>query len=249
MHHHIIELNVSDSTNDSLANMLAEEDLDEGTVVISEFQNRGKGMLQNSWHSEKGKNLLFSILLKPINIHVDQQFFLSKTISLAVHDMLTAFVDPALIQIKWPNDVLINSKKICGILIKCNLRKSKVQNAIIGIGLNVNQSTFPKHFSATSILTETGQNSKIDHLLRNLLKEIDTRFTQFNQKHFEQINSDYNERLLGYNQWMEYIQMGQVFAGKIKHIRGDGRLLLEKRDGTTEYFEVKEISLNLTQPV
>jgi len=249
MDHPIIKLKETDSTNDYLETLLSEENLAEGTVVISDYQRMGKGMLQNSWQSETGKNLLFSILLKPLELHANRQFFLSKTISLAIHDMLADILNPESIHIKWPNDIVASSLKMGGTLIKCNLRNTSVQQAIVGIGLNINQTVFPENITATSILIETGRDSVLDQVLGELLKKIDFRIDQLNSKEFKKIDLDYRKWLLGFGKWIQFSRSGKIFDGKILNVGDDGRLKLENRDGTKSYYDVKEINLISTRPI
>jgi BirA family biotin operon repressor/biotin-[acetyl-CoA-carboxylase] ligase len=128
------------STNLVLKEMLREYELPEGFVLRTDFQSAGKGQPGNSWESEKGKNLLFSVLLYPQHIAIDQQFILSQLVSVAILRTLNSFC--AGFSIKWPNDIYFGDKKIGGILIENSLQGSKLNTSIVGIGLNINQKTF-----------------------------------------------------------------------------------------------------------
>jgi BirA family biotin operon repressor/biotin-[acetyl-CoA-carboxylase] ligase len=111
----------------------------EGTVVITDNQYSGRGQRGNLWISEPGKNLTFSVLLKP-NVRPDQQFVLTQVVALAVADYITTKTNA--VKIKWPNDILVSDKKICGILIESSLSGAVVQFVIAGAGLNINQTVF-----------------------------------------------------------------------------------------------------------
>src|SRR5262249_33751399 len=114
----------------------------EGTVIMAESQYAGRGQQQNTWHSEPGKNLTFSILLKPSFLPVSQQFDLTRTISIGVFNALEPFLGEKL-KIKWPNDIYYDDGKLGGMLIENAIQAGQIKNAVVGIGLNINQEVFP----------------------------------------------------------------------------------------------------------
>ena len=128
------------STNLVLKEMLREYELPEGFVLRTDFQSAGKGQPGNSWEAEKGKNLLFSVLLYPHHIAITEQFILSQLVSVAILRTLNSFCTG--FSIKWPNDIYFGDKKIAGILIENSLQGTKLNTSIVGIGLNVNQKIF-----------------------------------------------------------------------------------------------------------
>ena len=135
----IIKLDAIDSTNTYLRQLSSEEKLDDFTVVTAASQTAGKGQMGTKWASEKGKNLTFSVFKKVSCLENDEQFYISMATSLAIYNALKGFQIPKL-AIKWPNDILSENQKICGILIENVIQNSKMTAAIIGIGLNVNQT-------------------------------------------------------------------------------------------------------------
>ena len=137
----IIKLSATDSTNSYLKELSLEQTLDDFTVVSTELQLKGRGQMGSKWVSDKGKNLTISILKKLENFDVQNQFNLNCIVSLAIYDVLLEIKAPNL-YVKWPNDILSVDKKICGILIENILKGRFIQAAIIGIGLNVNQTNF-----------------------------------------------------------------------------------------------------------
>ena len=241
--HKLLHLDTVDSTNNFLEGLIQKEKLTDGTIAMADFQSSGKGMLNNTWTSEKSKNLLFSMLFRPKSLQVSQQFYLSKTISLGISDYLLEFFPLEEVKIKWPNDIFVSTSKISGILIKCAVRNESVLHAVIGTGLNVNQTSFPIDFNATSLKLLTGNFMSPENVLNNLIEKLDLRFEMMKSGAFKAIDSDYHSRLLGFNSWLKYAQNGQTFEGKIVEVGEDGRVLLEKRDGSTGLFEVKEIAL------
>ena len=154
MNETFIHLNETHSTNSYLRELIMrEKEQPEGTVVITDYQTAGRGQKGNSWESERGKNLTFSILLHPNHIPPGKQFILSQLISIAIVGVLKEY--DRHFTIKWPNDIYWKEKKIAGMLIEVDLTGSSLSNAIIGIGININQRHFksdaPNPVSLTQI--------------------------------------------------------------------------------------------------
>ena len=137
----IIKLEETESTNTYLKNILAESSIGEFTVVSTNFQTKGRGQMGNSWISNRGENLLFSMLIYPHTIKANEQFVISQVVSVALANVLRRYVCD--IKIKWPNDIYWKDNKIAGILIENSLLGHHIERSIIGIGLNINQNTFP----------------------------------------------------------------------------------------------------------
>ena len=123
----IIALDIAGSTNEYMLDKIKAGIIsEEGTVVIANYQSVGKGLDQNTWESEAGKNLMFSILLKPGFLKADQQFQLTKIISLAVYDFVRNYLPNERIKVKWPNDIYVGNKKIAGILISNTIKGKEI---------------------------------------------------------------------------------------------------------------------------
>jgi BirA family biotin operon repressor/biotin-[acetyl-CoA-carboxylase] ligase len=112
-----------------------------GTVITAQEQTNGRGQRGSSWTAFKGDNLLASIIVYPNFLPPDETFMLSRITALAIRDAIEALTDKDVF-IKWPNDIIIGDKKVCGILIENNWSDFKIQSAIIGFGINVNQDKF-----------------------------------------------------------------------------------------------------------
>ena len=147
---HIIKLNAIDSTNSYLKNMVEINNLENYTVVTAESQNAGRGQLGTVWESEYGKNLTFSMLVRVKGFKIEDQFYLSMAISLGVLNALKPNVNN-LLYVKWPNDILAEKDKLCGILIENVLSGSNIKHSIIGVGLNVNQDQFSDNLESILI--------------------------------------------------------------------------------------------------
>jgi BirA family biotin operon repressor/biotin-[acetyl-CoA-carboxylase] ligase len=143
---YVLEL---DSTNAYLKHFLKTEEAVEGIVVVTEFQTHGKGQQNNSWSSDKNKNALFSILLKPKNLKAEELCTLAFLVSLSIRAAVQKHIPKAEVKVKWPNDVMVGNQKVAGILIENKLNKSV--ESIIGVGLNVNQVEFDNLPNATSL--------------------------------------------------------------------------------------------------
>ena len=151
----LIKLDATPSTNSYLKELMRELNLDDFTVVVCEHQTKGRGQQGNIWMSERGKNLIFSVLKYIEKVKTNNAFALNAVVSLAVYETLRTFKIPQ-VSVKWPNDIMSGNKKICGILIENTLKGNDLKKSIIGIGLNVNQEVFSELPHASSLKCETG---------------------------------------------------------------------------------------------
>lgn len=236
----IIELEETPSTNTHLQSIANNEDSFEGLVVITKSQTQGKGQRGNVWQTEQGKNLTFSLLLKP-HIKIDEQFLLSQLVALGVSDFLKTLTSLK-VQVKWPNDIFLNGKKVAGILIENTLTSQLIRNSIVGIGLNVNQEQFDNLPFATSLKRELNTTFDLKHLLANLLKCIEIRYLQLKAGKTEQLQQQYLANLLGFNKPLQYKIAEQTVTGVIKGVNKNGKLQVEINLQLHE-FDLKEISL------
>ena len=170
------------STNDWMMNRLSEEDLVEGTIVISDHQTKGRGQRGSSWVSKANESFTFSILLKPTFVKTSEIFGISICVALGIFDCLSSFQRG--FKIKWPNDIYFQDKKIGGVLIENVLGKSKCHKSIIGIGLNVNQLHFNHLPNAISLKQIIKEHISIESLLDMLCKTIEFRYFQFQDIQF-----------------------------------------------------------------
>jgi BirA family biotin operon repressor/biotin-[acetyl-CoA-carboxylase] ligase len=233
------------STNDYLRSLMEQESLTNGTVVIAAVQHRGKGYGQNVWISEKGQNLTFSILLYPGFLTTENQFLLSKAISLGITDYLENYLDE--VSIKWPNDIFVGNKKICGILIENDLFGKQMKASLIGIGLNINQQVFPRRLpNPVSLSLLTGRKYSLKEELSNLLSCLDHRYDMLMQNMgIGKINSDYHDKLFRINQKTGFRKDGQDFVCRIIGVNDYGQLILEDQHGRTKEYSFKEVELVL----
>ena len=236
-----IKLDSATSTNNFAYTLLKSGKIKEGTVVTALYQSKGQGQMGLKWESEHGKNILMSIVLSP-DILLKNQFHLNICISLALHDFAKKYFKKES-KIKWPNDLLVDSKKLAGILIKNIVKSFTIKDAIVGIGLNVNQIKFKNYsLKATSMKELLEKELDIEELQKELLDCIELRYLQLKRKEFVKIREEYVAVLYGFNQWRYYEIEGGKIKAKITGIDEIGMLLLEMENGKTKSFSLKEIS-------
>lgn len=239
--HNLITLKEVDSTNTFLKDTLSKSTpLLDGTVIMAESQFAGRGQTNNSWQSEPGKNLTFSILLNPGFLRLDKQFELNKAISLALNDVLNKYAAGNAL-IKWPNDSYIGNKKIGGMLIENIVQGNTIRHAIIGIGINVNQVEFPSYLkNVTSLRQVLHQNYDLMTLLGEICSAVEARYLQLKAGAFEKINEEYLSKLYLREEWSLFRFDNKIQGGKITGISDTGQLLIETPDALRA-FDNKEI--------
>jgi BirA family biotin operon repressor/biotin-[acetyl-CoA-carboxylase] ligase len=227
------------STNTMAAQLLRTGEPSEGTVVHTDFQSAGRGQTGNKWESDKGKNLLISIILYPKSVKPEDQFLISMSISLGICDFLDRHCPGT--KIKWPNDIYLNNDKIAGILIENSIMDSSIENTIAGIGLNINQERFTGvHPDPVSLKMATGKKYDTAVCLTELLYALDIRYKQLLFEDTVIIKNDYLSRLYRFNEWHTYKLADSVFSGKIKDVGISGRIMIEQENGKIKEFSFKE---------
>ncbi len=237
-----IEYEQLDSTQLELERLIENQNLAEGTVVTCKHQFNGKGLAENTWSSEAGKNITMSLLLKPKTILIKEQFIISQIIALSIYDFLKE-ISIENIQIKWPNDILINEKKVAGVIIKNSVSQQKIHQSIIGIGINVNQSQFDDELkNATSIYIQQNQFYNIFELQSSLLQKIEQYYLKIKGGERKKIQEEYVNKLFKYKEFsLFYDNINKnEFIGKIMGTDDIGRLVLMSNN-ELKYFQMKEI--------
>ena len=239
----IIKLDAIDSTNSYLKKIILNKDVSDSTIVTAKFQTKGKGQLGANWESEDSKNLIFSIYKKDLGIKVKDQFIISIIVSLALIKTLKKNNLPNL-RIKWPNDIMSENKKICGILIENIVKEKHIKHAVIGIGLNVNQTIFDNLPNASSIKKITGNTHNKDEILKELANNINRSFEMIYSSSSEIIFKKYEELLYRINKPSTFKNLkGENFTGFIKGVNKLGKLNVMLDDNKLESFDLKEISI------
>lgn len=217
------------STNDYLKELLSKvKPLEPNTVIMAKNQTAGKGQRGNVWTSEPHTNLTASFLLSPEKLDISTQFSLTIIASLAVYDILKTICDKQ-ISIKWPNDIMIDNKKVAGILIENKIAGTKIKSSIIGIGINVYQKQFPAEISSktTSLILENDNlNLDIIDLAKKIQKKL-VEYSDFHKENSELFLARYNRKLFRKDEVHSYIFEGNIVSGSILGVEKDGFLQME----------------------
>lgn len=243
--HTIITLPSVDSTNNYAATLLNETNVMNGTVIMAKSQTNGRGQMGTHWMVNPQENLTFSVVLKDMKIPISRQFLISIWVSISVSEFLRDrfAIDN---QIKWPNDILVNTKKICGILIENTIRGNAIAHSIVGIGLNINQKKFKSEISATSVAIETDTEVDIEEAFKELLSYLSKNFSLLLMQDEKQLFQKYYSNLLGYQYEKTFKRINEeIFLGKIIGVKPNGLIVIENEKGVEEMFNLKEISFIL----
>lgn len=210
---------------------------DQSLAVVAEYQTAGKGCGSNTWESERGKNLIFSVLLHPTEIRANCQFRISEAVSVALCETLEARLHTP-VEIKWPNDIYVGDRKICGILIENRLKGSLITDSIVGIGLNVNQKTFLNDApNPVSMIQLTGKETDREALLQTFLKALSEAL----ETEPETLAEAYRSRLYRKEGFYSYRDSQGAFEAKVMNVLDDGRLVLLDAEGKARMYAFKEV--------
>jgi BirA family biotin operon repressor/biotin-[acetyl-CoA-carboxylase] ligase len=226
------------STNDLALQLCQQQKGSEGTVIITANQTAGRGQRGNTWHVEPGKNLTFSIILKPTFLSIKDQFYLNIITALAIHDYLVEKTD-ATVRIKWPNDIMVNTKKIAGILIENQIQGGFFSSAVVGIGLNMNQGAFSIN-TATSLYQVSNKVYDLNAELEHILHKLEVRYLQLKSRKENTLLSDYLNVMYWRHELHTFVANDQSFEGTIVGLDDLGRLKINTEQGE-RIFGMKEI--------
>jgi BirA family biotin operon repressor/biotin-[acetyl-CoA-carboxylase] ligase len=243
----IIHIDETDSTNRWLHNEFSAGKLEvycresgslpsvNSVVVVTDYQTAGRGCGTNTWESERGKNLLFSIMMHPTDIAANEQFRITEIVSVALCQTLQAYIKNK-VEIKWPNDIYVGDRKICGILIENRLQGNTIKESIIGIGVNVNQTEFKSDApNPVSIRQLTGNETDLEELLQAFLHAFDVT------SHSKTTCFDYKSMLYRRGKYANYEDKTSCFTATLTDVLSDGRLLLVDKDGQKRLYAFKEV--------
>ena len=238
----LIKLDAIDSTNDFLKQLFKESDVEDYTVVMANEQTKGKGQMGAKWISEPGKNLTTSILVKDIRLSNKNIYDFNIAVAVSVIHVLKN-IQIQNVTIKWPNDIMADSKKVAGILIENILKPDGSFTAIVGIGLNLNQTNFENLPQATSLKCITGkayEQEEIAVFLKNSL--LANRI--FLNENPDALWDEYHKNLYKLNYPSAFEDnKGNRFMGIIKKVTRDGKLEVLLEDDSISHFEVKEVKM------
>lgn len=244
-----INLSTVDSTNLFVREMLESERtgqvvsadaLPGFTLVVADDQTKGRGQQGNSWETERGKNLTFSLLCHPIFIPATRQFLLSQCMAVAVRQTLSQYVTG--VTVKWPNDIYVGEEKISGTLIECDLQGRSIANCIIGVGINVNQRVFRSDApNPTSLRLLTGQEHDREEILSSVMKNFQTGYQKLMEGNGEEVRQQYMEHLYRREGFHRYSDVRGEFMAEIAEVEPTGHLHLRFGNGNVVRYEFKEV--------
>ena len=237
-------LEKTDSTNAYLQRLQLEGDI-RNWVVSADEQTAGKGMGNNGWESEVGKNLTFSLALGMDFLPAGRQFLLSEAVALGIITVLDGILPAESLSIKWPNDIYFGNRKIAGILINSTIKADMMGTSIIGVGLNVNQTAFqdwPTHPISMKMIT--GRDFDLQPLLEQIAEHILIKVEAL-RNDATAIEQDYLKRLFRYRTWADYEVDKKILRLYATGIDDFGRLLLKDAASRQYCFDVKEIKFVL----
>lgn len=192
MFNKIIHYKKVESTNLLLSKLVGDEELNDNLVIVADYQTDGRGQRDKKWHSANNKNLLFSIYIKPNNFNVTQKKYFNMITSVSIIYTLKNYIKNSKIEIKSPNDILVDGCKISGILIETKIFKKKINRVIIGVGININQKKFPfKENKPTSINKILKFTIDKNEFLSLFLENFSLLFNFFKEKNYKFLSKEY----------------------------------------------------------
>ncbi len=228
------------STNDYLRTYESVADV---TVASASCQTKGRGQMGNTWVSEPGQNLLFSVLVCPVNLEVRDAFVLSQAMALAIKDVLDAYLEDVFV--KWPNDIYCRGEKICGTLIENSLSGKYVSRSVIGSGVNVNQTEFPGGLAvpATSLRLHLGRELVPAELLLSVISGFSGYYGEILNGSYRRIREQYHASLYLRGKACRFCDVDGVFSGCISHVESDGHLIIVDDSSCTRRYAFKQVKL------
>lgn len=226
--------------------MLNDPHVKDGTLITAGHQISGRGQRDRTWHSGEDRDITASYILRPTFINAERQFALGATVALALHATLSELCGNinANISIKWPNDILIGTEKVAGILIENSLRGSMLDTAIVGIGLNVNSVIFPKGMLATSIAIQNNRTSELKQVLNVMDRQMGEHYAMLRSLRFTELMVRYNRHLFCRGEWVPMTINGDTKRVKVLGAQDSGLLNLLHADGRVTEHAHHELQWN-----
>lgn len=232
-----------DSTNAEIAR-LAVQGAEHGTVVVAESQTAGRGRKGRSWESPAGENIYMSILLRP-DCGPNKAPMLTLVMAYSVAQVIEEF-EFAEVQIKWPNDLVLSGKKICGILTEMQLKGSEIDYVVVGVGINVNTRKFPVELEdkATSLFLESGSKFERETIVEKIVDKFEHAYRQFcNAQDLSFLQETYNSMLVNAGKEVRVLEPGNEYTAYAQGINSKGELMVRMLNGEEKAIYAGEVSV------
>jgi BirA family biotin operon repressor/biotin-[acetyl-CoA-carboxylase] ligase len=235
-----------DSTNKK-ASLLAKEGVPHGTLVTADTQEEGVGRRGRSWSSQQGAGIYMSMVLRP-DIEPNQAAMLTLVAAIAVQKAIEQTIEPFVCEgpkIKWPNDIVLNKKKVCGILTELSLKSTEIDFLILGIGINVNNTSFPEELSqtASSLFLELGKEVDKEGLITEVWKKFQVYYEMFLQtKDISYFQEEYERILVNKEEKVRVLDPIGEYTGIAKGVSSTGELIVDV-DGKQNLVSGGEVSV------
>lgn len=236
---HIIQIDRVSSTNNYAAKLLNQTKIPFGAVIMAQFQDDGRGQRGAVWQSKSGENLLFSAILDGSLMKECPPFFLSKCVAVSIKDTLSYFLKHK-IHLKWPNDVLVERRKIAGVLIESQWKGNNLFSSIIGVGLNVNQTHFEYGFDATSMKLLSANDYDLKEVLQVLCTKLNFNFNRLLSKEYSDLQQDYLSSLYKYNEKTHFKIGDKLEEVVLKDVNENGMVSLEMLGGKIKEYDFSQ---------
>lgn len=234
-----------DSTQAYLMERCANTKPIEGTAILSYNQHAGIGQRGNKWQTTPNEAIAVSVVFYPHRLAIGDQFYLNMAIALSVRSLVAELASQE-VKIKWPNDIMVCSKKIAGVLLNNVLKGNGIEQTIVGIGLNVNQGRFPDHLPhATSLYLVTGKAFELDEVTVALFEKLEYEYLRLRSGRFSEILSDFNLHLFRKEEKVTLSSASGVQSDKyITGVNSGGELIVRDLQGRTLHYRHGEIFVN-----
>jgi BirA family transcriptional regulator, biotin operon repressor / biotin---[acetyl-CoA-carboxylase] ligase len=238
----IVRLDEVDSTNTFLLKQIQEGFVPEGMTVIARAQTQGRGQRGNVWETEAGANLILSLLLRPTFLEVNQQFDLTRMAALAIHQTISEILPREAVKIKWPNDLVVDGKKIAGMLIENSISGKTISTAVVGLGVNINQTQFSEQLTqATSLARISGTKYDVEELMIRFLTNFEKYYLLRRQGKSAELDAAYHQVLFRRDFSAHYSDATGEFKAILMGVSSEGKLILKDDSEKIRIYNFKEI--------
>ena len=237
-----IYLDIVDSTNSYAHDVISKNNPSEGTAISAGFQTNGRGQIGRLWEGEADKNIYTSIILKPSFVKPADQFLINQAISIGLSEFCRITLNKV-VRIKWPNDIYVRNRKLCGILIQYILSGNTINYGIIGIGVNVNQQNFSNELhNPTSMILEKKMVMDIKNLREDLFSSLEYWYEKLKSGEISEIREKYLSILYRLHEECIFLVKGKKLTGVIVGVEDQGRLMI-KTNSRVEAFSLNELKM------